>query len=468
MADTKISAATSTTPATTDLIPLERPGSAVARQATIAAIVQAQAASTTAKGAVELATAAEAKAGSSSSLAVTPAGLAYAIHQVAGAVGDGVTDDTAAIQAAMTANDNIYLPAGTYKCSSALTPNANANIIGDGVDLTILDFSGWNGVCVYACKRIDGLTILGNDTAGSIGIQADDTHVVNKCSWGTIRLRHLQYGCKLIPQTYNGFYYNQFGTWYVEECTYGLYIYPNNGTGGYVNDNFWTLFRGDNNTTAIYARYASGITMTHLSLELNTLGLDLDNGEMLNAFSGWMEANTTAYTIGSSWNYFRYFGLIASGQTRSEPPGNSTAASVSIRDGTSAAQKWWGDHYFNRMTFFNLDPADAAFPYEGIWYPKIRGAAYPHASWASGATKDVTTANVWYLTHGVSTEITGMTGTAGQTVTLIDMNGSGNAYVNSSGNFVLSANWTPNGYRDNLTLWTPDGSSWWEFGRVSI
>lgn len=81
MADTKISAATLTTPAATDLIPMERPSSAVARYASIASIVQAQAASLTEKGAVELATTAEAQAGASAALAVTPAGLRYVLDE---------------------------------------------------------------------------------------------------------------------------------------------------------------------------------------------------------------------------------------------------------------------------------------------------------------------------------------------------------------------------------------------------
>ena len=46
------------------------------------------------------------------------------------AVGDGVADDTAAIQAALNAATStfrkmVFIPAGTYKCTSTLTLNSN-------------------------------------------------------------------------------------------------------------------------------------------------------------------------------------------------------------------------------------------------------------------------------------------------------------------------------------------------------
>ena len=37
-----------------------------------------------------------------------------------GAVGDGVADDTAAIQAAIAADLNVFFPAGTYKITDTL------------------------------------------------------------------------------------------------------------------------------------------------------------------------------------------------------------------------------------------------------------------------------------------------------------------------------------------------------------
>ena len=63
-------------------------------------------------------------------------------HPDFGAVGDGVTDDTTAIQAAidsLTSGGTILLPQGTYLISSALTVSVSAlTIIGVGIDATTI------------------------------------------------------------------------------------------------------------------------------------------------------------------------------------------------------------------------------------------------------------------------------------------------------------------------------------------
>jgi len=52
-----------------------------------------------------------------------------------GAIGDGVADDTTAIQAAINAsvNKKVYIPAGIYKISSTITIPNNRSIVGDGM-----------------------------------------------------------------------------------------------------------------------------------------------------------------------------------------------------------------------------------------------------------------------------------------------------------------------------------------------
>lgn len=60
-----------------------------------------------------------------------------------GAVGDGVTDDTAAVQAAIDAAQDgaLYIPTGTYLCSAQLDINANTFIFGDGRSASTLSFT---------------------------------------------------------------------------------------------------------------------------------------------------------------------------------------------------------------------------------------------------------------------------------------------------------------------------------------
>jgi hypothetical protein len=87
-----------------------------------------------------------------------------------GAVGNGVTNDTAAFAAAIAAvastGQSIYVPAGTYIIGSALTSTGHLNMFGDG-DKSILDFSAATiaGSCITASGA---LTQIQNISSASI------------------------------------------------------------------------------------------------------------------------------------------------------------------------------------------------------------------------------------------------------------------------------------------------------------
>lgn len=72
--------------------------------------------------------------------------IPIALPQFYGAVGDGTTDDTAAVQSALTNNRYVYIPGGTYKLSGALN-------IRDGCRLelapdAVLNFTQTSGNCI--------------------------------------------------------------------------------------------------------------------------------------------------------------------------------------------------------------------------------------------------------------------------------------------------------------------------------
>jgi hypothetical protein len=62
-----------------------------------------------------------------------------------GAVGDGVTDDTAAIQAAVDAANNVFVPSGVYRLASSVVLKTNTKIQGAGRR----DASPWEGGTVF-------------------------------------------------------------------------------------------------------------------------------------------------------------------------------------------------------------------------------------------------------------------------------------------------------------------------------
>jgi parallel beta-helix repeat protein len=98
-----------------------------------------------------------------------------------GAAGDGVTDDTAAIQAAIVASENVNFPKGNYLISVSLLLTANTRITADGA--TLIAAAGFSAGIYYFKSMItdgedvavenvsiDGLVFNGSSVASIVGV----------------------------------------------------------------------------------------------------------------------------------------------------------------------------------------------------------------------------------------------------------------------------------------------------------
>lgn len=177
-----------------------------------------------------------------------------------GAVGNGVADDTAAIQAAINASVDVYFPAGTYLTSSTLiVDTGNQSLIGDGgnVSKTVILASHTSGPVLqvkqrsprivgiaftstatrYAAVTTTGHGILmgGDDAPSPVVISRqwlEDVYVFQQPTDGI----HSRYGCELSE-------YHQVT---VQDSKRHGYVFDDGTTSGAANKGVapfhWSLF----------------------------------------------------------------------------------------------------------------------------------------------------------------------------------------------------------------------------------
>ena len=74
-----------------------------------------------------------------------------------GAIGDGVADDTAAIQAALATGNSIYFPKGTYNVSDQIEPESDTNWIANNDAIL-----KWTSVdCIIYAFQVTNWTMQG-------------------------------------------------------------------------------------------------------------------------------------------------------------------------------------------------------------------------------------------------------------------------------------------------------------------
>lgn len=137
-----------------------------------------------------------------------------------GAVGDGTTDDTAAIQAAINASGDVggtesysivYLPAGDYRVTSTLTVKGNLWIRGAG-ERTFIDFTSptsapdnlfeWIGTSiddfVISDMRIRGHgTDSGDGSSNGCGVYLNGSNNVDRFKARRVRVERFRYGIRV-------------------------------------------------------------------------------------------------------------------------------------------------------------------------------------------------------------------------------------------------------------------------------
>jgi hypothetical protein len=211
-----------------------------------------------------------------------------------GAKGDGTTDDTASIQAAInlacTYGGNVYLPAGTYKISAALVFSMNSSLV-DPVKRPSMSGDGMAATTIYQTANANGIEIVGYDPqpAGYCLFQDFTLYGYQKNKLGmalkdiafvTINNVYLAgwstglYGANVLSSTFNDLVirFNDGGFYFEPNAAFGFVSEPNAITMS-------NCTVGNNDSYGGKVIGAGTFNYTGGSIEANGFGTDLSSAK---------------------------------------------------------------------------------------------------------------------------------------------------------------------------------------------
>jgi len=130
-----------------------------------------------------------------------------------GAVGDGVTDDTAAIQAAFATGNSVFFPAGTYIVSGILSPLANTTVYGD--NSTVKAATGSSATYIFKTAKDEDYVTIRDLTIDGNGVLLRGIGLLSSyCLVSNCLVKNCDYGIAI-----SGNYQSTYDpTYYVDGC----------------------------------------------------------------------------------------------------------------------------------------------------------------------------------------------------------------------------------------------------------
>jgi hypothetical protein len=219
-----------------------------------------------------------------------------------GAVGDGVTDDTAAIQAAIDSGANLlWYPDGTYLVNGLELASFQAHVSSEGgarINTSGIAYT-WTGTTQYV--TFDGLGFSGT---GKAIYNADPSYYatawkIQNCQFGNT-LEECFYGTTLLSLFENNLFGANFGVLAAQNRH--IYLRGTVGGGLAINQNIIRnnrFFRSSGTgTSAVFIEFGNGNEISRNTFEeCSVTPLVLDRAGLTDLHGNWFEGNNVADQI---------------------------------------------------------------------------------------------------------------------------------------------------------------------------